>query len=115
MKIAIDYDLTFSLDPHFWRAFVELVVRHGHECRCVTIRDDRFDRTAPLVDVEQLMRVHYTRGVAKRHHMASDPDASDWVPDVWIDDKPESIVNNSPTTRDKLIEWRANRGEGPSL
>jgi hypothetical protein len=54
MMIALDYDQTFSLDPEFWEKFVNLAQFAGHDIRIVTVRDERLDRTAPMVDVENI-------------------------------------------------------------
>lgn len=110
MRIALDYDNTLSADPEFWVAFLDLAELHGHEVRIVTIRDERHDRTEPLVDLERSVPVVYTRGVAKRFYlMHFVPDF--WPVSVWIDDKPETITHNSETTPEDLAAWRAERGE----
>lgn len=113
MKIALDYDLTYSRDPEFWDDFIALALLHGHDVRGVTARGKALDRTAPLVALEQKIPVIYTNGVAKRwfctyHHVG-------FIPDIWIDDKPEAVLENSQTTPERLAEWRAERNEGPSL
>lgn len=113
MKIALDYDLTFTLDAASWLRFAADFVAAGHEIRIVTIRDDRFDRTAELVKLEGAIGVIYTRGVAKRWFC--DHFGEGFRPDVWIDDKPETILSNSTTAPDGLLDWRASRGEGPHI
>ncbi len=115
MRLALDYDNTYSADPEFWDGVAALAKQFGHEARIVTARDDRFDRTAPLVALEAKIPVIYTRGVAKGHLLLSDPDAGDFRPDWWADDKPASIIANSTTSREDLAKWRAERGEGPSI
>lgn len=115
MNIALDFDNTFSADPAFWRGFILTAREAGHDVRIVTTRDDRFDRTAPLIELESFVEVIYTRGVAKRHLLTSDPDASAFKPHVYIDDKPESIIANSTTSPEDLAKWRADRGEGISI
>jgi hypothetical protein len=110
MRIALDYDLTYTADPHLWGYFLRVAAQLGHETRVVTIRDDRYDRTRPLIDLEQLVPVIYTRGVAKlffvQHFV---PDF--WPVSVWIDDKPRTIFENSDATPEALVQWRAERGE----
>lgn len=109
MKIALDFDNTYSADPSLWQAFIRSAVAAGHDIRIVTARDERFDRTAPLAEVEQVLPVIYTRGIAKRWFLEHFGDG--FIADVWIDDRPEGILNNSTATPDFLAEWRANRGE----
>lgn len=113
MNLALDYDNTYSIDPAFWDAFILSAKRAGHDIRIVTARDDRFDRTSPLVEAEAIIDVIYTRGTGKRWFVEH------FVPDfhpvsVWIDDKAESILQNSPTTAPDLAKWREERGEGVS-
>lgn len=109
MKIGLDYDLTYSADPAFWQLFIGHAVLAGHDVRIVTVRDERFDRTPPLIEVEKLLPVIYTRGVAKRwfcEHFGGG-----FIPDIWVDDKPESILTNSTLSPEGLAEWREGRGE----
>jgi hypothetical protein len=108
VRIALDYDLTYSLDPTFWRMFIGNAAARRHEVRIVTIRDERHDRTEPLIALEQQLPVIYTRGVAKRFWCAHH---AQWTPDIWIDDRPETILYNSETTPEDLAVWRAERGE----
>lgn len=110
MKIALDYDNTYSADPVFWFAVIRLARRLGHDIRIVTARDERFDRTAPLVEAESILPVIYTRGIAKKWFCEHFGDG--FVPDVWIDDKPESVISNSMATPEILQVWRKERGEG---
>src|SRR5688572_11205975 len=94
MKIALDYDKTYSAAPEMWERLIAIMEEEGHEVRIVTARDERYDRTAPLLNLEgRGHTIVWTRGCAKRwwcQHFAPD-----FVPDVWIDDKPESVLSNS--------------------
>lgn len=109
MRIALDYDKTYTEDPTAWRLFIFHMRAFGHEVRIVTVRDDRtgLDRTQPLIDLEAFVPVVYTRGIAKRWFCSHFTDG--WRPDIWIDDKPETILNNSTLTPEQLTEWRAER------
>lgn len=109
MNIALDFDQTYTLDPDFWNTFVWRAWDRGHDVRVVTIRDDRYDRTASITALENLIPVIYTRGVAKRWFCSHF--VNDWPVHVWIDDKPETIIANSETTPEALAMWRAERGE----
>ena len=109
MKIALDYDKTWTADEDLWFAFVRLAKRMGHDIRIVTIRDERHDRTAPLIELEKHLPVIYTRGVAKKWFCTHFTDG--WMPDIWIDDKPETIFENSQFPPEGLAAWRAERGE----
>src|SRR5690606_23795431 len=109
MKIAIDYDGTWTEDPAFWRDFIASARRAGHECRIVTYRDDRFDRTPELAALEAEVGVIYTRGIAKRRYCNHFGEG--FVPDVWVDDTPEALLQNSPTPPAALRLWREERDE----
>jgi hypothetical protein len=80
MKVAIDYDGTYTLDAGLWQAFVQAAMAAGHEVRCVTSRypDQRVEVDCPVT---------YTSMEPKGPHVI----AKGWVPDVWIDDHPERI------------------------
>lgn len=102
MKIALDYDKTYTEAPDLWDQMISLFLDAGHEVRIVTARhevlDNIDDKVSPDVDVI------YCDGVAKKwfcHHKA------DWNPTIWIDDKPQNIFENGPLTRAQLAEWRA--------
>lgn len=100
MKIALDYDDTYTKDVDFWNEFLRLSREYGHEVRIVTARHNVKDKI--FVPAE----IIYCDGVAKRfvcHHHA------EYDVDIWIDDKPQSVDNNGPLTRAQLEEWRASR------
>ncbi len=113
MRVALDYDNTYTADPEFWNAFIARAKYNGHQVRIVTARDERFDRTAALAELEKRIPVIYCRGVAKQWYLTHFGEG--FTVDVWIDDKPESILNNSEFSPDNLATWRANRGEGDCL
>lgn len=103
MKIALDYDQTYTLDPYFWDLIIGKSIAHGHDIRVVTIRHPVIDKiTAHDIKIP----IIYTNGVAKSHWCLH---FEDWVPDVWIDDKPRTIDNNSLATPEALVEWRKTR------
>lgn len=107
-RIALDYDNTYTLDPVLWDAFVAMAFVAGHDVRIVTIRDEQHDRTTPLIELEKHLPVIYCRGVAKDfwclHH-------ADWQPDIWIDDSPRTILENSKFSPEDLAAWRTARNE----
>lgn len=103
LKIALDYDLTYSADPPMWDEIIAIMEKYGHDVRIVTARSAELDGIADKfkrVDIP----IIYCNGVAKKFvtHFYEE-----WDPDIWIDDKPESITHNSETSRDKLKEWRS--------
>lgn len=106
MKIALDYDKTFNLDREFWSMFEILAHKYSHEVRIVTARSPKNDKLTKEQTCD--IPIIYCDGIAKKFycHWFAD-DGKGWDPDVWIDDKPEGINNNSGATREVLAEWRA--------
>lgn len=113
MKIALDYDKTFTEKPAMWLSIAAVMKLNGCDVRIVTIRDRYLDRTEKLVELEEFLHVIYTGGVAKEWYCSHF--TGGWVPDVWIDDKVRTIIENSTATPEGLVEWRSLRNEGPSF
>ncbi|MEN8145255.1 MAG: hypothetical protein ABFS14_09920 [Gemmatimonadota bacterium] len=89
MRIALDFDGTYTLDPSFWDSVILLAESAGHEIVCVTARPEHYSDD----DLEVLpdsVKVYKTRMVPKREFMvrlaSEEPDVA-----VWIDDIPEMI------------------------
>ena len=86
MKLALDYDETFTEDPIFWKGVIELAKQRMHSVTFVTFRsnpkgssynDDIYSDANELgVDVV------FTSGEQKAGHFDAD---------VWIDDMPVVI------------------------
>ena len=84
MKIALDYDETFTAAPVLWKQFIALCKEYGHEVKFVTNRDGRFDNDDILADASDCgIPIIFTNGLQKEHVYKAD---------VWIDDSPETIV-----------------------
>ena len=110
MKIALDYDNTYTADPEFWYEFMLDAKERGHDIFIVTYRDERYDMTDGLQFlIEDDFEVYFTRGVAKKWWM--NQFAPEYHRDVcvWIDDKPEAILNNSVIDNEGLEAWRQTR------
>ena len=87
MKIALDYDETFTEAPVFWGLVVNLAKQHGHEICFVTYRDHRWGNDDIELDAESLgIEIIYTCGKQK---------AGVYDADVWIDDMPVCIPKAS--------------------
>lgn len=107
MQIALDYDNCYTRDPEGWDFFIDMMRGRGHDTRIVTSRDDRFDRTQPLVNLEAKMEVIYCRGMAKQPYCRMFIEGFD--PDIYIDDKPDTVHNNSRFSPENLAKWREER------
>lgn len=104
MKIAFDYDGTISEDLEGWLAVMHMMKERGHEVFVVTFRDERHDVNDDLEFIfDEDFDIYWTRGVAKRWWCEQ---FGPGKVDVWIDDKPEAILNNSAYTVEELHVWR---------
>lgn len=101
MKIALDYDNCYNADKRFWDKFIEMSLNAGHEVYIVTARHPEKDYIGDKV--HWALPILYCNGVAKKWfcHHNFDIDF-----DIWIDDKPEGIVQNSSASKEVLEEWR---------
>jgi hypothetical protein len=88
VKIALDFDGTYTEDPMFWSDMIESAKDFGHDVCIVTFRHP--NQTHEYLRIlEQWIPVHFTSGVSKRKFM----EERGIVIDVWIDDQPELIVD----------------------
>ena len=89
MRIALDFDGTYTTDPPFWDSVIRLAESAGHEVVCVTARPDSYS-DEDLEVLPSSVKVFKTRMVPKRRFMVSlgsqEPDVA-----VWIDNIPEMI------------------------
>lgn len=79
MRIALDYDGTYTRDPAMWDRFIADAVANGHLVVCVTMRH-------PHEPIQMPCEVVYTGRKAK---------AAFWPADVYIDDKPHWLFTDS--------------------
>lgn len=86
MRIGLDYDGTYTLDPELWMMFVNHAQARGHEVWVVTMRtpEEGLDigELASAVD-----GIEFTSRKAKRNHM----NYLGRPVDIWIDDMPMFI------------------------
>lgn len=103
MKIAFDYDGTISEDVEGWIKVMNLMNDRGHEVFVVTFRDKDLDVNDDLMYIEMNYDVYYTGGVAKKwwcEHFGPGE------VDVWVDDNPNAVLNNSILTPEEVTAWR---------
>lgn len=87
MKIALDYDDTYTKDPDFWDQVIFLAKECHHKVYVVTNRlgEEEDDEVLNIpIDVN---RIFFTEGSAKRKFMEDEGIEID----VWIDDEPRYI------------------------
>jgi hypothetical protein len=87
MLIALDYDKTYSADPSLWDIFIGAALDRGHEIICITMRHQATEGIANKIPVE----VHYTNRKCKWDYAKN----NNLKIDIWIDDSPYHIFNNS--------------------
>lgn len=88
MRIALDWDSTYTLAPGFWDSFISRAKVEGHDVRIVTFRTEAMNDAA-LTWMSSIIPVIFTAGYQKRSFCAN----LGWFPDIWIDDSPEFIVD----------------------
>jgi hypothetical protein len=86
VKIALDYDDTYTKDPIFWNEFLLSAKDHSHDVMIVTYRS-----TDMPIDHNPGIPVFYTGWKAKREFM----EKHGIKIDVWIDDTPELILQSA--------------------
>jgi hypothetical protein len=85
MILGLDFDGTWTVDPEFWNAFVELAVkRHGHKVVLVTGRKGWTEDMARY-RLPPALPIVYAGLTKSKREMA---EAAGWKVDVWIDDMP---------------------------
>lgn len=75
MRIALDWDDTYTRDPAFWEAFAHLADSFGHSVTIVTGR-------GPGETIQHFLPIVYCSRTAKRKHFEAE---------VWIDDIPRWV------------------------
>lgn len=83
MKIALDYDETYTADPELWDKFIASC-EGKHEVWIVTMR-------RPTAPIDVNYPVIYTSRQAKMEFCLN----IGHIFDIWIDDTPEWIFTNS--------------------
>lgn len=89
MRIALDFDETFTRDPALWTEFVRHAKERGHDVRFVTMRYPTEGEDIEAYADRSCIPIIYTSRAQKRAFCA----AQDFRPHVWIDDSPEFIVD----------------------
>lgn len=83
MKIALDYDQTFTNDEGLWISFVKNAKDRGHSVTFVTFRKENGNNQDILADAELLgIDIVFCNFKQK---------ASQFIADIWIDDSPQYI------------------------
>lgn len=105
MRIAIDYDDTYTLNPEMWNEIIEVMRKHDCSVACVTSRRKTFDNIKDISEATGLSVVCCDYN-AKAEVMRK----LGLRVDVWIDDNPYCIDPYGKCQPAKYQEWEA-RGE----
>ena len=89
LTIALDYDDTYTEDPAFWAAVVDVSRKFGHRFICVTARRKTFENMKELRDTLPTdVEAHFSYDEPKADYAKRNGIAVD----IWIDDSPGWIV-----------------------
>lgn len=104
MRLALDFDATYTLDPYFWDRFIKFSKDNGHEVVLATYRHEVHDAHTLLDNLKHFIPVYFTDGKAKKPFL----EALGITVDVWIDDRPLTILEDSAWGVDspELAAWR---------
>lgn len=102
MLLALDFDETYTKAPSFWDDFTAMARDQGHEVIMATYRHPVADWHPLMEDID--MEIYFTDGKAKKPFLAE----RDVHPDIWIDDRPLTVVEDSAWGQDspELAAWR---------
>lgn len=106
MKIALDFDQTYTLDPDCWDDIICGFYNCGHEVCIVTVRHPYWDAHPLLDELKAVYGVNiiFTDGKAKKAFC----EELGINIDVWIDDRPQTVINDSAWNHSHpdLKQWR---------
>jgi hypothetical protein len=85
MKIALDYDGTFTADRTLWLTFVALAKKRGHEVSIVTARIQDVDDNTDVEEDAQEMGIPVVYCGLKQKQDC-------FGADIWIDDRPDMVL-----------------------
>jgi len=99
LLISLDFDQTFTAAPGLWRSFMTEALARGNRVCCVTRREDTEENREELRlafgehfgDLAGVVLVGPDR---RKRSAAADAGLS---PDIWIDDKPETVPEPEET------------------
>ncbi|WP_060176651.1 hypothetical protein [Burkholderia territorii] len=91
MRIAIDYDNTYTADEFLWYHFITMAQIGGHSVELVTMRYKTPVEEIPEHICRLFDNVEYTERKSKKSHM----DSIGRPVDIWIDDMPNFIMQDA--------------------
>jgi isopentenyl diphosphate isomerase/L-lactate dehydrogenase-like FMN-dependent dehydrogenase len=89
LRIAIDFDQTYTRAPEMWDKIIAIMKNHGHKVMCVTARQQT-EENREEVKIPGVF-TYFTGLQAKEKFLR---DTYDVRVDIWIDDEPKYILQN---------------------
>jgi hypothetical protein len=87
MMLALDYDETYTRDPAFWDAVIQMATQRGHSVICATMRYEHEGQDVVRDLGNKVESIIFTGRKAKYGAVSS----AGYVPHIWIDDNPHWI------------------------
>lgn len=85
LKVALDYDDTFTVNPQMWGMIVAVMKQFGAEVKFVTYRSMKTNNADIELSAKEVdIPIIYCNYYQKAQVCAK----SGWIPDIWIDDMP---------------------------
>jgi len=91
MIICLDYDDTYTRDPHLWDSFISNAKMRNHTVICVTMRYESEGKEVKQYLEGLVDNIYFTNREAKKQFL----DKLNIFPHVWIDDQPLWIFYDS--------------------
>jgi hypothetical protein len=104
MRIALDYDKTYTANVPYWRDFILLSQKYGEEVRIVTMRSEELDYETEFDFLKKYYNVEtiFCDGLSKKGVCQ----ALGYDVDIWIDDNPKGILHGTSFSTEELNAWR---------
>lgn len=96
LRIALDYDDTWTADKELWAYFVTECVEKGHTVYCVTARWDTEENRREIRDDFARFKLDWAIRGPYFSNLNSKKERMDKLGieiDIWIDDNPDAIIN----------------------
>ena len=104
LTIALDYDLTYTADKETFKKVIITLQLAGHKIYCVTMRSFEHDFHP---DFDELLTYYNIETIFCDGHAKRVVCETLGIPiDIWIDDKPQSVVSDSEYSPEELHAWR---------
>lgn len=98
--VAVDFDNTISAAPALFLEIMRVMEKHGWQVIVVTYRQPNCFPEDLQFLVDKGYKVYYTGQIGKAGFMKN----RGIVPNIWIDDEPETILRNFDPSRGEFYD-----------